>query len=141
MVELPGNRMGILYCGTPPHKHPRRPPYGDFGWAYWDKGRLAALEAAQDGEFALFPLIFEGRHVCLNVQTGRTGYIQVEALDQKRNVLPGRSFEDCDLICGDFLDRTVTWRGESDLGHQDVSAVTLRFRLRNARMFSVEFKG
>ena len=141
MVDLPGDRMGILYNGIPtPHKHPRRPPYGHFGWAYWDKGRLVALEAKEDGAFALFPLIFEGRSISLNLRTARTGYVQVEALDSDGNVLPGRSFDACDRICGDSLDRTVTWRSESDLGHREGTAVQLRFRLRNAELFSVEFK-
>jgi len=141
MVELPGNRMGVLYCGSPaPHKHPRRPPYGDLGWAYWEKGRLVALEAEEEGAFAFFPLIAKGRSVSLNARTAMTGHIQVEALDKDGNVLPGRSFDDCDRICGDFFDRIVTWRSESDLGHKEGTAVTLRFQLRNAELFSVEFK-
>ena len=141
MVELPGHRMGILCNGTTtPHKHPRRPPYGDLGWAYWQQGRLVALEAREEGAFALFPLMFKGRSVSLNVRTGMTGHIRVEALDQDGKVLPGRSFEDCDPICGDFLDRVVTWRSESDLGHKEGTAVKLRFRLRNTELFSVEFK-
>ena len=141
MVQLPGDRMGIFCNGIrTPHKHPRRRPYGDFGWAYWQKGRLVALEAREEGAFALFPLIAKGRSVAINVRTAMTGYIQVEALDKNDKVLPGRSFDDCDRICGDFLDRVVTWRSESDLGHKEGTAVKLRFRMRNAELFSVEFK-
>lgn len=140
LVELPGNRMGTLYAGTPvPHKYPRRPPLGAFAWAYWQKGRLVALKSPQDGSFSLWPLIFRVNKVHLNVSTAMTGYVQVEALNEKGAVLPGRSFTDCDFISGDYLDREVTWRGQSCLGHKEGTAVQLRFRLRNAGLFSVTF--
>lgn len=140
LVELPGNRIGMLYAGTPvPHKYPRRPPLGALAWAYWQKGRLVALKAPQDGSFALWPLVFRGNTVRLNVCTAMTGYVQVEALDEKGVMLPGRAFTDCDFISGDHLDREVTWHGEAQLGHKAGTAVQLRFRLRNADLFSVAF--
>lgn len=141
LVPLPGNRIGILYAGTPvPHKYPRRPPMGALAWAWWPKGRLVALHAPLEGSFALYPLRFRGRRVHLNFRTAPAGYVQVEALGPKGAVLPGRTFSDCDRLTGDHLDHVITWRGEADLGHPDGSPVTLRFRLRSADLFSVEFK-
>jgi hypothetical protein len=140
MVELPGERMGILFGGSPvPHKHPRRPPLGQVGWAWWRKGRLVALEAKEEGSFALCPLIVRGRVARLNVSTSPGGYVQVEASSSKGKPLPGRRFEDCDPISGDFLDRVVTWRGESDLAHNDSEPIVLRLRLRVAELFSITF--
>lgn len=141
MVALPGDRIGILYCGTPvPHKYPRRPPMGALAWAWWPKGRLVALRATIEGSFALYPLRFTGRNVHVNFRTRPSGYVQVEAIGPDGKVLSGRSFEDCDPLTGDELDRVVTWRGKSDLGHPEEAAVALRFRLRSADLFSVEFK-
>ena len=141
LVRLPEKRMGIPFAGTPlPHKHPRRPPLGAIAWAWWPEGRLVALEAAEEGSFALFPLHFQGRTVHLNFRTAVAGYVQVEALDGDGKPLPGREFADCGHLCGDQLDRVVTWRGQSDLGHTEGSPVKLRFRLRSAELFSVEFK-
>jgi len=141
LVALPGNLMGILYCGTAtPHKYPRRAPYGDLAWATWQTGRIAALHCPEEGAFSLFPLVFEGRTVRLNMHTRMTGYIRVEALDEDGAVLPGRSFEDCDHLSGNDLNRLVTWRGESDLGHTDARPVQICFRLRNAELYSVAFK-
>jgi len=141
MVSLPGDRMGILYAGSPvPHKHPRRPPLGALAWAWWPKGRLVALRAPIEGSFALFPLRFRGRTAHLNFRARPAGYVKVDALGPDGRVLPGRSFDDCDALGGDDLDRAITWRGESDLGHPADAAVTLRFRLRSADLFSVEFK-
>jgi len=140
LVPLPGDRMGILYGGTPvPHKYPRRPPMGALSWAWWPRGRLVALEAPVEGAFALHPLRFEGRTVRLNFKVRPPGYLQVEALGPDRKILPGRSFADCDPLAGDELDGVVAWRGAADLGHPADGPVTLRFRLRSAQLFSVVF--
>ena len=141
MVALPGDRIGILYAGSPvPHKYPRRPPLGALAWAWWPKGRLVALRAPLEGSFALYPLRVAGRTVHLNFRTPPAGYIRVEAVGPDGKVLPRRSFADCDTLSGDHLDRVVTWHGKTDLGHPPDTAVTLRFRLRSADLFSVEFK-
>lgn len=140
LVPLPGNRMGILVCGSSvPHKHPRRPPLGALGWAWWPQGRLVALEAATEGSFSLFPLIFRGRTVHLNLRTAPAGYVQMEAVGPEGKVLPGRSFYDCDRIGGDHLDQVVTWGGKADLGHPEGSPVTIRFRMRTAELYSIKF--
>jgi hypothetical protein len=99
---------------------------------------LVALKCPLEGGFALWPLRFDGRGVRLNVRTAMTGFVRVEAV-QDGKVLPGRSFDECDAVSGDHLDRAVTWRGRSDLGHAEGAAVELRFRLRNADLFSVRF--
>jgi hypothetical protein len=141
LVELPGERIGILYCGTAvPHKHPRRAPYGDLAWATWDRGRVTALECREDGQFSLFPLQFDGRTVVLNMHTAMTGHVRVEALNADGEVLPGRSFADCDHLCGNSLAQVVSWHGDTDLGHDDGAPVQLRFQLRNAELFSVAFE-
>lgn len=141
LVPLPNDRMGVILCGTPvPHKYPRRPPLGAFGWAWWEKGRLVALQAPLEGFFALWPLLFKGRTIHLNMRTAIAGYIQVEALGPDEKVLPGRGFNDCDYLNGDHIDHIVTWHGEPDIGHPESAPVTFRFKLRSAELFSVEFR-
>lgn len=139
LVELPGDRIGILVGGSSvPHKHPRRPPYGALGWAIWPKGRLVALTAAVDGSFALWPLRFKGRSVHLNCKTSLAGFIKVAAWDHEGK--PLRSFDDCDVLSGDHLDGLVTWKGQSDLGHPDGTPVTLKLQLRSAELYSIAFR-
>jgi len=140
LVELPGERMGVLVNGFAyPHKHPRRPPYGKMAWAWWRKGRLTALQSPRDGSFSLYPLRFEGNRVALNFRTEATGFIKVEARDESNSPLPARTFADCDYINGDSLSHVVTWRGEPNLGHAPGSAVRLAFQTRCAELFSVRF--
>ena len=140
MAFLPEERMGMLSYGSPlPHKHPRRPPLGALGWTWWTKDRLVALKAKTEASFALHSLLSDGRTVQLNFKTRPSGCIGVEALSPEGEVLPGRSFSDCDVLSGDCLNRVVSWNGETDLGHTDGSPVTLRFRLRTAEMYAVRF--
>ncbi len=141
LVPLPDDRIGIPLCGSPvPHKYPRRPPLGALGWAWWQKGRLVALQTPLEGSFALWPLRFKGRTIHLNFRTAIAGHIKVEAVGPDGKVIPGRRFDDCDYLNGDYIDRIVTWQGQSDIGHSEDVAVTLRFRIRSAELFSVEFK-
>jgi hypothetical protein len=141
MVNLPGDRWGLLQLGSQvPHKHPRRPPLGGMAWATWPKGRLVALKAPVEGSFATWPVLFDGRTVHLNFKTALTGFVKVEAAASDGKVLPGRSFDDCDPMSGDRSDQLVTWKGQSDLGHAENAPVVLRFKLRSADLYSVEFK-
>ena len=138
MVELPGDRMGIMVFATPvPHKHPRHPPFGSFAWACWPKGRLVALHAESEGSFALWPLNARQRSIELNVKTAPAGYVRVEVADTDRNPLPGRRFEDCDPLGGDHLAAAVTWRGQTDLGHEKDAPIILRLRLRSADLYLI----
>jgi len=141
LVDLPGDRIGMLVTGWPvPHKHPRKPPMGHLVWATWPKDRLVALEAPTEGEFALWPLAIAQRTMRLNFRTKFTGHIEVEACVDHRTPMPGRTFADCDRISGDELDRVVTWKGESDIGHAEGQPVRLRFRMRSAELFAVRFR-
>ncbi len=52
--------------------------------------------------------------------------------------LPGRTFEDADRLLGDNPTMPVTWKGEDSLNHEG-EGVILRFRMKQARLFGIEF--
>jgi len=140
LVDLPGNRTGMLFAGSPvPHKHPRKPPLGKIAWATWKKERLVALECPMEGFFATQPLVFEGRTLRLNAKTQFTGFVEVEACKPDGSPIPGRSFADCDRFNGDETDHPITWRGESDIGHAENAEVRFRVRMRSADLFAMRF--
>ncbi len=142
MVTLGDDRIGMLVHGSPvPHKHPRSPFMGSgMGWAWWPKGRLIALRADDEGTFALWPVKARGRAVHLNFRTSNAGFVKVEVIGEGGGGADGRTFDDCDLLTGDHLDKEVSWAGQTDPGHPDGEAIVLRFRMRNAELYSVEFK-
>ena len=141
LVELPGGRMGVPLVGSKvPHKYPRKAPLGAIGWAWWPKGRLVALKADVEASFALQPLKIAQRHAILNCRTAPAGSVQVEVLGPAGEVLPGRTFADCDWIVGDHLERAITWKGEADLSHNGDGPITLCFKMRCAELYSVAFR-
>ena len=140
MVELPDQRMGIpLYTSPVPHKHPRRPPMGAIGWAWWPKGRLVALEAPVEGRFFLQPLKIKARHAVVNCKTAQAGSVRAQVLGPDNQPLPGRTFAESDWVSGDHLERTLTWKGQPDLGHAEEGPLILCFEMRCAQLFSVGF--
>ena len=149
LVELPNQRVGLMVdAELLPHKYPRRA--GELYrqnnrptafWAWWPKGRLAAIEADQEGAFTTPQLTFEGRKLVLNLKTRRAGEVRIEVVrGSSEEAIPGHTFDDCDPIHGDSMERTVTWRGGSDLGHRKHEPVRLRFQVRQAKLFSFEIR-
>jgi hypothetical protein len=50
--------------------------------------------------------------------------------------IPGFTFEDCDKIKADQLDKIVTWKKKSDLSVLNGKAVFIRFKLKHAGLFA-----
>jgi hypothetical protein len=138
LVPLGDDRIGIPYHGTSfPHKYPRWKGVLSAGrstWAWWPKGRLCAVVASEEGEFATFPTTPAGRGLTLNVRTQRAGEVRVGLIG-----VDGRRAEDCDPIFGDHLAAPVHWKGGSDIGVKEGSSVTLHFKLRAAEVFGFEW--
>ena len=104
---------------------------------FWPLLFVAALGYAFP--FALQPIQTEKRRLRLNFRTPPAGSIRVQLLDGKGREIPGRGFDDCDWLCGDELDREVTWKGEGDLALSENGVLTVCFRMRCAQLFSARF--
>lgn len=136
LTEISGNRVALPYGGYKyPHKYPRFGRMGQLGLAVWQKERLVALEADEDGEFYTQPMTLPGETLHLNFQTKRAGYIKVEVCD-----IAGHTLDDCDPLIGDQIKQQVTWKGQPAIGVAKGGGVMLRFKLRSAKLFSFEVK-
>ena len=142
LVNLPGGRMGVpVGCSAYGHKQQlRQRPDASTIWATWEKGRLAALEASEEGNFRTFQLTIPQRRAYLNYKTAVGGRVEVQVNDSKYQPVPGRTFDDCDWLVGDETDRELTWKGEADLGHEDEGSLSLGVRMRCAELYSIEFR-
>ena len=85
------------------------------------------------------PLSFTGGRLVLNYATSVAGGVFVEILDDARNPIEGFSMADCDLLIGDTVDRAVTWQGGPDVSSLAGRTVHLRFRVREADLYSFCF--
>jgi len=77
--------------------------------------------------------------IVLNARTNYVGEIRVEVIGFEGHMLPGRTFDDCDSISGNFLDRPVTWNGKSHIHTQSEKPFALRIRMASAQLFSITF--
>lgn len=149
LLEYPGDKWCIAYSGAPiPHKYPGRDiaqrkglfpgVEGVSGLATWPRGRLVALQCDEEGGFATVAIVSPGDRIRLNASVLPTGYIRVAVHAFNGGEIEGRSLEDADRLIGDGLAMPVTWKGEESLNHGG-RPIVLRFRLRQAKLFGVEF--
>ncbi len=92
------------------------------------------------GELITKDLIFFGDKLKLNFSSSAAGDIKVEIQDDKGKPLPGYALEDCPPIFGDSIEREVFWNKGSDLSILEGKPIRLRFAIRDADLFSFQFK-
>jgi len=85
------------------------------------------------------PLAFTGKKLTLNFSTSAAGSIRVELQRPDGKPIPGFSLADCQEVFDDELERTITWKGGSDLSKLSGQPIRLRFALRDADLFSFQF--
>ena len=114
--------------------------------ATWREDGFMSLDAESHGGCTTLILDFDGSTMKLNTYTRLGGEVLVEISDASNDnrrvhgpALPGRSFEDCDVITGDHVSKTVTWKGESDLSAWTGKPVRVRFRMRRAKLYAMSF--
>jgi hypothetical protein len=149
LLEYPGGRWCLAYGGNPiPHKYPGRDfnlrkglfpgVAGVGGLATWPKGRLVALQCDEEGEFATVAVLPRGERLRLNASVKPSGYIKTAVRALGQGDVPGRGFDEADRLIGDGLEMPVTWQGGDLLNHGG-APVILRFKLRQAKLFGIEF--
>lgn len=83
------------------------------------------------------PIIFSGKDLHINFQTSAYGCIYVDVLDVDGNELSKKeSFE----IYGNTIDRKITFADGTDFSEFADKPVRLRFRLRDAKIYSMKFE-
>lgn len=92
------------------------------------------------GEILTKPFTFAGKELTLNVSTSAAGDVMVELQNAAGQQLPSYNLADCDEIYCDTLDRVVTWKGQADLSSLAGQPIRLRIVLRDADLFSFQFR-
>lgn len=103
-------------------------------------GFVSVNSPLSGGEFLTKPLIFSGEELVINFSTSAAGSLQVELQDMEGKPIPDFSLSDCDVVFGDELERTVTWKGEANVGTLAGQPVRMRFVLKDANLYSFRFR-
>ncbi|MBX7042448.1 MAG: hypothetical protein K1X85_06050 [Ignavibacteria bacterium] len=83
---------------------------------------------------------FNGSGLYANLRTRPGGFAQFEIQNSSGEPVEGFSFSDCPQITGDHFDHRVAWSGGSDVSQLVNTSVFLKVRLKNADLFTVQFK-
>ena len=101
---------------------------------------FVSIHAAQPaGKLLTQPLSFSGNRLEINYSTSAAGEIRVEITNASGEPISGFSAEDCELIYGDQITRTVRWKRSADVGRFAGKPVRLCFKLREADLYSFRF--
>ena len=103
-------------------------------------GFMSADAAYTGGWLVTPPLTFAGGRLELNINCGATGHARVELRDEHDVPIKGFSAEECDLIRGNHVHFTATWKGSSDVSALAGKPVRLRFVMRNSKLFAFQVR-
>ena len=102
-------------------------------------GFASVFAPREGGEFVTKPLAFSGKQLNVNFSTSAAGSIRVEIQDADGKPIDGFAFSDCAEIFGDAIDYTVRWTKGTDVGSLTGKPVRLRFMLREADLYALQF--
>lgn len=134
LLSLPG-KPGELSCYAT--EGYRRPVPGRVRRFTYRLDGFASVHAADAATLLTKPLTFTGSKLSLNLVS--KGETRVELQDADGQPVPGFSLADCAPITGDFTEHIVTWKSGADLSQQAGHPVRLRFAMRDADVYAMQF--
>ena len=102
-------------------------------------GFVSIGASTQGGELITRLLTFEGARLTTNFASSASGGMRVEIQDASGKPIPGFALDDCPPVFGDSHDRTISWKGGADVGKLAGQGVRLRFELKDAELYSLQF--
>ncbi len=102
-------------------------------------GFVSAQAPLSGGELVTKPLRFDGSHLAINFSTSAAGSLRVEIQDADGKPVPDFTLAECHELFGDQLDRVVSWKSGTDVSGLSGKPVRLRFVLRDADLYSLQF--
>ena len=103
-------------------------------------GFVSVYAPYSGGEMVTRPLVFEGRNLIINYSTSAAGSIRVEVTNRSGQPISGLALADCPEIYGDEIEKVVEWNSGSDLSRLAGQIIRLRFELRDADLYSLQFQ-
>jgi hypothetical protein len=103
-------------------------------------GFVSVNASLRGGEFVTRPIRFQGDELVMNLSTAAVGSIRVEIQTAEGRPMKGFRLEDCSEIFGDHIERVVSWKDRTNVGHLAGKPIRLRFVLRDADLYSFRFR-
>ena len=104
-------------------------------------GFVSVCGLYEGGELVTRPFTFIGSRLTINYATSAVGGMYVEIQTPDGRPIVGFAMKDCPEIIGDHLEETVNWTSGADVSPLSGKPIRLRFRLKDADLFSLQFTG
>ena len=102
-------------------------------------GFISVYGPYMGGELITQPLTFDGQHLAINYATSAGGSVRVEVQSPNGEAIAGLALADCSEMIGDRLQGRVQWKREPELARLAGQPIRLRFVLRDADLYSIQF--
>lgn len=103
-------------------------------------GFTSVHASLKGGELITQPFVFSGKTLSVNIATSAAGSMWVELQTADGKPIEGFSLADSVELFGDTLDRKVTWKQGADVSALAGKPVRLRFKLKDADLYSFQFQ-
>jgi hypothetical protein len=87
------------------------------------------------------PLRFSGNRLTINYSSSAAGGLRVELQTADGRPIDGFALDECPQIIGDRIEHTVAWKSGADLSKLSGQPIRLRFELKDADLYSLQFTG
>jgi hypothetical protein len=137
LLELPGRERELSVYATEAY-------YAGSGsrvrrFTFRKDGFVSVHAGGQEGTLETMPLLFQGNVLHLNYVATAGGSVRVEIQDSAGKPLSGFSLDDCEPLTGDSIQQPVRWKSGMNVGEHTGQTVRLKFAIRNADIYSLEF--
>jgi hypothetical protein len=100
---------------------------------------FVSVNSPAAGELLTRPLCFAGKSLQINASTSSSGFIKVELCNEAGQPLPGFEAAQCVPLAGDEIAWTVKRKGNPDHSVHAGQPVRLRYILKEADLFAMQF--
>lgn len=107
---------------------------GTMGLATLRRDGFVSMKTTTQGELTTPILKFSGDFFFVNLNV--TGKLLVELLDEKGNVIPGFSKNDCLPASGDYVKTSIKWANQANLQTLKGRKIKIKFYMENGELYS-----
>lgn len=144
-----GDDLFLYYTGYWPHHYQIGEPPPNSGGVGMARVRLDGFvsqdapatggEKVPSGILTTVPIRFVGARLEVNLDAGAGGWLKVEILDEDGVALPAYSGANSDVLTGNDVRQTVSWKGKSSVSALKGRTVRLRFIGRSVKLYAFQF--
>lgn len=100
-------------------------------------GFVSVDSAYMGGALKTRTFLLESDTLKLNINTSSSGTAHAALLYENDKIIEGFGFDECDLIHGNYTEKTVSWKKKINLAHLKGRNLKLALRSRATKLYAV----